>query len=339
MAPSARSLRSSEDRATALVAVLPDMVQHGVWEALGTRLAAGAVEIVAATVTRVRPDDVIRLYAGNHHDRVASRRPESTNLSIELFSLDATVPVLLRTGLPGVDLVDLITKWKGDSAHGRRRLGDLRSVAPAADRCLSLLHAPDDRSALRHDGRVLFGPIFDRLIEERPDRPIDVAAIARVRHYCPPAQEVHPWDIVFRSIVRGLTLLGVDARVEPSAETAAAAVELESTRRAVASERPEKTRSTVIAALRDANAVVSGLDPPVIRRVAGDALIEAQGETLDHRRRELRRAIELLTRPDLFCGPLADHVEETLLSNHLVLDAWEQHRLKSAIVFLGEGRS
>lgn len=324
------------DGATALVAVLPDMVQHGVWDALGRRLATAAVEIVATTVTRVSPDDVIRLYAGNRKDSSSLRRPESTNLSIELFSLDATVPVVLRTRLPGVDLVDIIARWKGQSAYGRRRPGDLRSVAPSADRCLSLLHAPDDRMGLRHDGRVLFGPVFDQLVERGPDRSIDMAAVSRLRHHCPPGQAPHPWDILLRSIVRSLTLLAVDAHLAPSEEAAAVAAELESLRLTVASTRPRQTRTEVVAALRTAQVLVGRVPPPAVRCFDGDPLIQARYEALGHRRRELHRAVDLVTRPDLFAGSLADHLEATLLANHLVLDPWERHRLKAAVVFLGD---
>ena len=327
---------SPDDGGTALVAVLPDMVQHGVWDALGRRLAAAAVEIVATTVIRVSPDDVIRLYARNHRDGATRRPPESTHLSMELFSLDATVPVLLRTRLPGVDLVDVIARWKGESAHGRRRPGDLRSVAPSADRCLSLLHAPDDRPGLHHDGRVLFGPMFDRLLERGPDRSIDAAAVARLRHHCPPAQEPHPWDILLRSIVRGLTLLALDAHLEPSGEAAAVAAELEALRLTVASTGPQRTRSEVMAALGTAHALVSRVPPPAVWGVNDDPLTRAKTEALGHRRLELHQAVQLMTQLDLFSGSLADHVEEALLSNDLVLDPWERHRLKAAVVFLGE---
>lgn len=331
---------TTEDRwrRTGLLLLLPDLMVSGAWPALWQRLTALDVHAVAVTATKLSPATMARLYAGSTVKPQNGRRP-ATSLGWRIGTLDMSIPVVLRTPYE-VDLNRVLDRWKGASAYGRRGPGDLREVWPAANRCMSLVHSPDDTDQLWRDLRMLFGDRTAERLRTGPDTPpLPPDCVAWLRMYRPLADERHPYDIVLRTMIRGLTLLAYDARgagllrddLDGLIRTLLA---LRSTLDRTAAD-PER-RGDLLPLLSEG---LAGAHGPL----AAAALRLGAGDTGGHERVWLARrvalagALDLLADPDGWCEQLAVEVTEVLDVNALVTDRWEQHLLGCALAFAPRG--
>ena len=147
------------ERNVGLLVLMPDAMVVDVWDALATRLAPLRLEVLATTAVILRPPLLSALYShGTFKQAPAAGRRPSSWLSHELGSLDMAIPAVVRTPLD-IDLPGLFDAWKGGSSYRSRRPGDLRGISPAAQRCFSVLHTPDDTAQTVSDITTLFGPV------------------------------------------------------------------------------------------------------------------------------------------------------------------------------------
>jgi nucleoside diphosphate kinase len=320
----------------ALVLLLPDFMRQAVWQDFWRRLAPLSLEIVAATAVRPRPEDVARLYQSNR-DRRPAGRVDSLWLGQDMFGVDMSIAVVLRTSLAGEDLTRTLQRWKGPSRYGSRHPGDLREVSPLTNSCASLLHSPEDVRQLERDLRLLFlGGAATRALRYPASRTTTIDDIADFRAYMPPHEEPHPYDIVLRALLRALALLAHDCHLKPSREIRAGQQAARNARSTLAGERGRYVRSKLVDVVREVAAIVADSRPPELVPVEGDELEMALAERLVHDRIALSRMAALLARPDLYGARLARFTVETLERNGLDLDDWERHRLLTAIALFHE---
>ncbi|MEU4776024.1 hypothetical protein [Micromonospora sp. NPDC023644] len=318
------------ERRTAMLLLLPDLMVTEAWPALWRRLAALQVDIVALTSAQLAPAQLATLYSGSAVKPHNRGRPV-TSLGWRIGGLDMSVPLVVRSRLP-VDLVGLLDQWKGPSGYGLRADGDLREVWPAANRCMSLLHSPDNRELMWRDVRLLFGTGTAERIRTGPaGAPVPAEAVSHLRMYLPMSQERHPYDIVVRTLIRGATLLAYDGRLDTAADRDAYAAivdRLAALRGALNETRPDEVFAVATAGLAEVGRMLPSRAPAPLVDDADFAT-----EVLRSSRAALLAALRALTDPSTWSEAVAVQVIEVADRCGLHLDPWERHRLSVALAF------
>lgn len=318
----------------ALLVLLPDlMVDPDAWEGLVRRLEPLRLDVVAVTACRLRPHQFGSLYAGSVVKQQGRGRVSAGWLGQQLAALDMSVPLLVRTPLP-IALTELITEWKGPSGYGARHRGDLRELGPASDRCASLFHTADSAAEAERDASLFFGrELTARLLSGHRRRHSPLTVVPQLRMYLPPGTEPHPYDLVMRCLLRGLTLLGHDALLpasgrEPAADRAGQLV-VELRRRLV-----HERGSRLVEVLHD------GLGPvaEAVCRLDGLLPDAVDRDRVSRARADLLAALGVLSRPASWGIGTGSDVAAVFAANGLHLDAWEEHRLATATTFFPRPR-
>jgi hypothetical protein len=325
-----------------LLVLLPDLlVAPELWPRLTRRLLPLRLEVVGLTACRLRPDQFTELYAESVL-KPGRRGPAGTTwLSHHLASLDMTIPLLVRSPLP-VALTELLNDWKGPSGYGSRRVGDLRETGPASDRCVSLLHTADSLAELRRDAALFFGGVCAaRLLAGGYRRITAMETVPLLRMYVPPGAEPHPYDVVLRSLVRGLLLLGHDSLLPSSPWDTTCDVSVNSVlqlRRRLAGQRGQALTEELAGGLRDVAApLLEAVDPRRSAAALADSWPSSSASVL-HRRAELVAALTALCQPERWSSEVGFATVDAFLANGLHLDRWEEHRLLTATSFFPGAR-
>ncbi|MEU3563674.1 hypothetical protein [Kitasatospora sp. NPDC006786] len=310
-------------RNTAFVVVMPDTMAQDLWDALATRLGPLHLRVLAATSLILRPPLLSALYA---HGTFKQPRPggaASGWLSYAVAELDASVAAVVRTPFD-VDLVGLLDAWKGPSAFGRRHPGDLRSVAPAAHRCYSLLHTPDDAEQAAKDVVTLLGEetLNEVLSPDAPQR-CRFDRLRRLRMPTGLRSATHPYDVVIRCVVRAAAVLSYDHATVPSREWTGFVDSAECVRDELSTVSP----GSVAVAWWSAAAMLAARLPrpplPAIGPPRGRATMLP----------ELHGALRRLLAPERYDAAASLAVEAAFHAHDLFLDPWERHTLRIALSF------
>lgn len=314
------------------VAVLtPDLFVTGAWPSLFTRLDALGLHVAAFAVVDATDATMSLLYEGNAFK--AGRARIASTLGRKLPTLDMNVAVALG-GPADVDVPALLDAGKGPSPHGTRQPDHLREAGRIAHRCMSLLHTPDPELAGR-DADILFGAAAGRL---DPAECVASGVIDDVRGYLCPADEPHPYDIVFRSIVRIATVLSLDARLamtgsaDEMSSVAKAGKHLAASLRELA---PGELAESVGAGLRPLADLVGSLRsfraaPPAL---SGSSSASSEATEVDIQRMELLRALAVLVNCGAWSERSGELVVSALLRAALFVSPWERHMIVAALTF------
>jgi hypothetical protein len=277
------------------------------------------------------------IYAGSPIKPHNRSRP-ATSLGWRLGSLDMSVPLVLRAG-HDVDLTELLDRWKGPSGYGLRGAGDLRQVWPSANRCVSLVHSPDSRELLLRDVAVLFGEQVVRRLDSGEEIPaMSADSVSQLRMYRPMADEPHPYDIALRTLVRGMALLGYDARLDTLPQRQVyerqiariLAFRQQLTASLAAGHTvPDQTFPLVVGELERVRRALP-LQPP---RAWADAAAQWQDRLLRARRGALVAVLQGLTDPVRWSETAAEEVIDVFAGNGLAMEPWERHLLGTALAF------
>lgn len=307
-----------------LLVLLPDLVRsERAWSAIVRRVAPLRLTVVAATALQLRRDQYSALYAGSVVKQHNRGRASAAWLGQQLAQLDMSIPLLVRTPLP-VDLTALLTEWKGPSGYGTRNAGDLREASATSDRCVSLFHTCDSAAELYKDAMICYGEeLVTGLLQGRPARSVPLESVLALRLYVPADDEPHPYDLVLRTLVRGIALLAFDALIDLPCWVAQDRVQKALGERARLAALRDRA---VLGELPTALAAVSAQLPAAGARVTGPAVLVQHRSVL----------LELLHRlgdVDQWGAELAAGLIDACRANGLYLDVWERHRLTTALVF------
>ncbi|GAA0674463.1 hypothetical protein GCM10010193_29240 [Kitasatospora atroaurantiaca] len=302
-------------RNTALLVLMPDAMVQDLWAPLDRRLAPVRLEVVATTARLLRPPVLAALYAHGTFKQPRSGRAPSSWLSHELATLDMAVPAVVRTA-HDIDLAGLLDSWKGPSAYAARHPGDLRSLSPAAHRCFSVLHTPDDAAQTALDVSTLFGDATLRALAD-PGLPArcTLAELRRLRMPGALREASHPYDIVHRCATRAAALLAYDHLLRPGARWSAFAG-----RCATALGEPGGRWAATVGEL---SAELPAAPAPAEGRAAGEI----------RSRLDLYDALRQLLTPDGYGPDSCSEIERAFDANDLFLDGWERHTLRVALSF------
>ncbi|MGC5330422.1 hypothetical protein [Micromonospora sp. DT62] len=128
----------------AVVVVLPDALLSGGVPGIGRILTGLGARPVRVRSVRLDAADAVAFYRGRPRSKSSVKgRQFGGLLTRRLFELDSSLVVLLRGEGHG-SLTRRLHDVKGPSAYLQQRPGSLRAASRFADRCLSLVHTPDD---------------------------------------------------------------------------------------------------------------------------------------------------------------------------------------------------
>ncbi|MEH0973140.1 hypothetical protein V6U77_18640 [Micromonospora sp. CPCC 205546] len=132
----------------AVVVVLPDALLSGGVPRIGRILTELGARPVRVRSVRLDAADAVAFYRGRPRSKTSVKgRQFGGLLTRRLFELDSSLVVLLRADGAGEghgSLTRRLHDAKGPSAYLQQRPGSLRAASRFADRCLSLVHTPDD---------------------------------------------------------------------------------------------------------------------------------------------------------------------------------------------------
>ncbi|BBA95571.1 hypothetical protein RVR_480 [Actinacidiphila reveromycinica] len=302
-------------RNVGLFVLMPDAMVVDAWDALAERLAPLRLDVLATTALMLRPPTLAALYAHGTFKKppAAGRRPGAW-LSYELGALDMAIPAVVRTPYD-VDLPGLFDAWKGGSSHDGRRAGDLRAVSPAAQRCFSVLHTPDDAAQTALDVRTLFGEATAAAVggADAVAR-CSVADLRRLRMPGIPRGGSEPYGMVRGCAARAAALLAYDHLLAPSRPWSRFADRCAS---AAGSAEPWSVAVAGLAA-----------ELPPAPRPAGPGTMAGTRP-----RAALHDALAALLDPASYRPETSQVVERAFDDNDLFLDGWERHMLRVALSF------
>ena len=141
-----------------LLTATPDLVAAGLLPSLVERLAANGLRPVAAMPRVYTSAETFMLYDGKPtHPRSDRSRLHSNWLAPRLFTGGVSLVLLLRSDAPRGDAQMALCAIKGGSGYRQALEMQLRAISASCDRCLSLVHCPDDAVGVAHELRLLFG--------------------------------------------------------------------------------------------------------------------------------------------------------------------------------------
>lgn len=136
--------------------ILPDALRQQLVPGIGAYLGARGLVPLAVRSVLLSTRDTEAMYGGQLRAKTSeSGRRHGPALTSRLFALDNSLVVLLR-GEPGTDVPRVVHDLKGPSSYLQRRPGSLRVLSDIEDRCMSLVHTPDDREQTDAHARHFF---------------------------------------------------------------------------------------------------------------------------------------------------------------------------------------
>ena len=314
---------------------LPDMMVQDRWEEAAHYIGDAGWWIAALAVVPTSPALVALIYTKSRLAIPEADRLDSTWLGPALFERDMSIAtVVVRKEAVG-SLTEALERTKGTSAYPRRTSAAMRSVSPISNRCMSLLHTPEDHSDLvRTAGLIFCGDLLERIRRGEDERSLDLADVARIRGYRGMAQERDPYEILSRTAQRILTLLYADRHLVVRQEFHVLATTIAAEQRDLGDSTGRARRDQAHANMDGWRSAVKALPPvePAALVPAGPADDHAH-KRLVGRRRELFRCLEILLNPPSYDARTAEMVLADLRDNGLYVGEWEAHRLMAAMVF------
>jgi hypothetical protein len=293
-------------------------------------------EPVAAAAHCFNVAEITLLYAGRVTHRSRKGRMHSGWLSPRLYGLGTSLLLVLKSRVGAPPFQYRISKVKGISRYGEHTEAHVRGMSKISDRCLSLIHTPDNYEGFFHLAELVVGSEGTAAALHPEREPIAEEQLATLINKPDLKDEIHPFDLIFRLIEQAAILLRVDPRVKI----------------------PPRILNTVfreVAAARDRLARLS--ESQQLEDETWNALSKLQPALADLTSRQLQPVAEIESWPKLkfsnamleLCRVLQEMCERktfnTLLSHDLVeifrrvqlpLDAWEEQRLHVLAAFHGQ---
>lgn len=208
----------------AVVVLLPDTLLSMGVQRLGEGLDALGARPVRARSVRLDAGHAAAFYRGRQRSKSSEKgRRYGTVLTRRLFALDSSLVVLLKQHTDpgdGTGLSRRLHDLKGPSAYLQLRPGSLRALSRSSDRCLSLVHTPDDAE----DAAATAALFFDA--PRAPDTADNLAACGEneawsvlqdCRSPLPLTFDVSRYAIVACSLLRCVALSLADGTGRPPA--------------------------------------------------------------------------------------------------------------------------
>lgn len=189
--------------------ILPDALRQGLVPSIGKYLDKYGLYPAAVTSEILTEQHTKVLYDGLPRSKYsATGRVHGPEMTRRLLALDNSLAVLVATDDGGAghgDVSRLLHDVKGNSSFRQRRPGSLRELSASADRCMSLIHTPDDAVEAARDAALFFPAVnADR---RRGPRTVDWDLVHACRAWHPPDPDCSRYSIAVRTMLRCVALL------------------------------------------------------------------------------------------------------------------------------------
>ncbi|WP_285659561.1 hypothetical protein [Actinomycetospora sp. NBRC 106375] len=188
------------------ILLLPDGIMQGLVTAIGAHLGRYGVHPVAATARTLTERDRTALYEHGNRSKTSARgRAHGPTMTRRLLELDDSIAVVVRSDQAGRDVSRLLHNIKGPSSFLLRDPCGLRSISNSADRCMSLVHTPDDSAEAARDAARFFRATV--LAPDWKGRRLTWEFVAGCRAYEVPNGSASRYAIAIRTVMRCACLL------------------------------------------------------------------------------------------------------------------------------------
>ncbi len=288
----------------------------------------------AVVCHRFTPAETTLLYAGRITHRSRKGRMHSGWLSPRLYAMGTSILIVLKTTDRTQPLQPQIKNAKGISRYGEHTAGDLRGMSKIADRCLSLVHTPDNYDGFFHSLDLVMGNEGTKTILEDDLEAVTEEQFAAIVPKAGLVDEPHPFELLFRLILQGVAVLIGDPRVKISRTLLTDVFERvgkERTRLATLSGQPLEG---------EAWKSLCGIGPELGTLAAHQFKLNDQFASwtklkIDQSRLELCRVLQEMCNREAFDTRLSFDIVETFRRNQIELDPWDVQRLHVLAAFHG----
>jgi hypothetical protein len=326
----------------AALMLTPDFAPQGLMRPLFEWFERWGCLPVAAVPHCFNPAEITLLYAGRVTHRSRKGRMHSSWLSPRLYGLGASVLLILR-GTDGAEpLQERIRRDKGISRYGEHTSEHLRGISRIADRCISLVHSPDDYEGFLHLTELVIG-MEAAAAALRPGREtISEEHLSALAPKVDLAAEPHPFDLLLRLMQQGVALVIADPMAHGPTllprELFRAVGEERGRLNDLASDRrldadPWRLETQTWRSLSRLAPQLAALTAQ--QSDARDASGSWDGLKVAHARLELCRVMQEMCARESFDPRLSHDIVEIFRRNHLALDAWDEQRLHVLAAFHG----
>lgn len=307
---------SVEPSSYGLLVILPDALRQGLVPATGQRLARLGLYPTAARSVVMGQHDYDVLYADLARSKgSASGRRYGPPLTCALFELDNSLAVLLR-GAVGTDVPQMLHDVKGPSSYLLRRPDGLRMISPLEDRCMSLIHTPDDwRQTVQHAEH--FFPAAALKAAEFATSDLGWSLLDHCRNYLGPQDARSRYEVAVRLLARVIAVARVHTEFGDDVQDATSALaRIEAWLAEPPAEGQEEHERFL----------------SLMASLAALRLHTGLGVTVDSE--HLGLLIRALSGTDDYAYPALDGVFGALNALSLRLTDWESHWLRVLMAFL-----
>jgi hypothetical protein len=293
-------------------------------------------EPVAAVAHCFNVAEITSLYAGRVTHKSRKGRMHSGWLSPRLYEMGTSILLVLRSRAETPPLQDRIRHDKGISRYGEHTEEHVRGLSRISDRCLSLIHTPDNYEGFFHLAHLVIGS-EGTAASLQPDREaITEDQLATLISKPDLKDESHPFDLLFRLIQQGVVLLTADPRVKIPLQF------LKTLLREIVAERNRVAKIASSQELEDETWIsLSKLQPALAsltaQQFATNVDIASWPELKFHNATlELCRVMQEMCERESFNTMLSHDVIEVFRRSQLPLDRWDEHRLHILAAFHGQ---
>jgi hypothetical protein len=311
------------------------MLRQKLWEEFERNLEFLKINILGATPIQMEGYHQARIYNRNHTKALERGRLDGNWLGTDFFALDMSLLIFLESSITDCDLTSELAKRKGASPYGWRLPEELRSISPISNRCFSLLHTWDCKEEVVQDIKEIINIDATSLFENADKgAKIHWTDLMNIRGYCNIDEEENPYDIIFRFIVRIVSILNVDILIQRDAYINDLYQSLLSFSSNGHLHSPEEVRNSFIGILGKINLMLKPLyKPSKLKGLLATSETELFLDDILSQRTMLYNLLPLLTNIKCYNVHTAKFVLRIMQRNHLFVNDWERHRFLTTIIF------
>lgn len=315
----------------ALLVCAPDLAAQELWGAVLQRLQQEACTPVYAIAHAFTAADTICMYSGFTSYAPEEGRTHAAWLTPALFSMGASVFLFVRVERESDAPQQAIAAIKGRSTRALHNSSQtLRSLSTLTDRCLGLLHAPDDlRECLSNLAILMRSDEALTILRSGGEAPaLSTHVLQALAPPISPQSGQSNVEITANLLLQGLAALLADPRIAgPRLPASTLFDSVRSLRHAL---RSGLTEPRFWLQLQQHEQPLRQLDSEI-----GDALVteESPDAVLRLSRRLLLQILVQLVRVQEYSPQVAKRVLDVFRLNGLYVCPWDRHRLNVIMSF------
>lgn len=181
--------------------ILPDALAQELVPAIGGYLARYSLQPAGVATDLLDERHRAIMYDSGPRSKYSEKgRVHGREMTRRLLALDNCLAVLVTGPSRSEDVSRLLHDLKGQSSFLKRKPGSLRDLSASSDRCMSLIHTPDDAVEAARDAALFFAEISDD--PDRGQRRLDWHVVSACRAQQAPSPLHSRYSIAVRLVLR-----------------------------------------------------------------------------------------------------------------------------------------